>query len=94
MIKNNIAILQMPGFKKAYKRLHASQKNTTNKAIATIVENPLLGEAKKGDLAGLYVYKFNCVNQEFFLAYEFDPETRVLMALGVHENFYRDLKRS
>jgi len=27
------------------------------------------------------------------LAYEWDPNTRVLLLLGSHENFYRDLKR-
>jgi hypothetical protein len=27
------------------------------------------------------------------LAYEWDPKQRLLLALGVHENFYRDLKK-
>ncbi|MBV8802560.1 MAG: type II toxin-antitoxin system RelE/ParE family toxin [Gammaproteobacteria bacterium] len=27
------------------------------------------------------------------LAYEWIPEKRLLLALGIHENFYRDLKR-
>jgi hypothetical protein len=27
------------------------------------------------------------------LAYEFDPETQMLLLLGSHENFYRDPKR-
>jgi hypothetical protein len=27
------------------------------------------------------------------LAYEWNPTTRVLLLLGSHENFYRDLKR-
>ncbi|MCW8443625.1 type II toxin-antitoxin system RelE/ParE family toxin [Fluoribacter gormanii] len=29
----------------------------------------------------------------FLLAYEWDPALRILLALGVHQNFYRDLKR-
>ncbi|MBF0354665.1 MAG: type II toxin-antitoxin system RelE/ParE family toxin [Alphaproteobacteria bacterium] len=52
-----------------------------------------LCEAKKGDLAGVYVYKFQCVAQRFLLAYEYDPATRLLLLVGTHENFYRDLKR-
>jgi DMSO/TMAO reductase YedYZ molybdopterin-dependent catalytic subunit len=27
------------------------------------------------------------------MAYEYDPETRMLLLLGSHENFYRELKR-
>jgi hypothetical protein len=46
----------------------------------------------KGDLAGVFVYKFDCVNQQFLLAYQSNASKRVLLALGPHENFYRDLK--
>ena len=28
------------------------------------------------------------------LDYEYDPDTRMLLLLGSHENFYRELKRS
>lgn len=84
----------MPDFKRAYKKLHKNQKNSVDIAILDITNNPLLGEEKKGDLTGVYVYKFNNVNQQFLLAYEFDPKNRMLLALGVHENFYRDLKRN
>ena len=88
-----IIVLMMPAFKQRYKKLHLNQKAQVDGAIEVIKNNPLVGTEKKGDLAGVYVYKFDCVNQEFLLAYEFDPETRVLVGLGVHENFYRNLKR-
>jgi len=29
----------------------------------------------------------------FLLAYEYDLTTRVLLLVGTHENFYRNLKR-
>jgi mRNA interferase RelE/StbE len=48
---------------------------------------------KKGDLAGVLVHKFQCLDRRFLLAYEFDPNTRLLLLVGTHENFYRDLKR-
>lgn len=50
-------------------------------------------EEKKGDLAGVFVYKFKMHHQEILLAYEWIPRERLLLALGVHENFYRDLKQ-
>ena len=83
----------MPSFRRSYKRLHPNQKNAVNGAIQIITGSPEIGVEKKGDLAGVFVHKFDCVGQEMLLAYEFDPQTRVLLALGVHENFYRDLKR-
>ena len=83
----------MPAFKHRYKKLHDNQKARVNAAVEIIKTNPQAGTQKKGDLDLVYVYKFDCVGQEFLLAYEFDPDTRILLALGVHENFYRDLKR-
>ena len=64
-----------------------------NEVILTIVNNPTIGEEKKGDLAGVFVYKFKMHNQEFLLAYEWNPFNRLLLVLSVHENFYRDLKK-
>ncbi|GAH85831.1 unnamed protein product, partial [marine sediment metagenome] len=79
--------------KKAYKKLHANERTGVNKAIRLIIQDPEIGEEKRGDLAGVFVYKFNIHHQEFLLAYEWDPQNRLLLALGVHENFYRDLKK-
>lgn len=90
---SNVRVLQMPVFRRAYKKLQRNQKAAVDKAIAAVVSDPLSGEEKKGDLAGVFVFKFDCLNQQFLLAYEFDPVTRLLHAVGVHENFYRDLKR-
>lgn len=90
----DIIIKQMPSFKKTYKKLHKEHKIIVNAAILVIVNNPTIGEEKKGDLSGVFVYKFKIHNQEFLLAYEWDPLNRLLLALGVHENFYRDLKKT
>lgn len=81
----DITVLQMPLFNRAYKKLQRNQQEVTDQAVAAIVKNPALGTLKKGDLSGVY--------QQFLLAYEWEPTTRTLLALGVHENFYRDLKR-
>ena len=58
-----------------------------------IIENHTIGQEKKGDLVGVFVYKFKVHNQEMLLAYEWNAQKRLLLALGVHENFYRNLKK-
>lgn len=88
-----IHVQQANGFLRAYKKLNNNQKDAVDEAVADIIRDPSIGEAKKGDLSGVYVHKFDCVNQLFLLAYEFDPKTRLLLLVGTHENFYRELKR-
>lgn len=88
-----IRVLQLPPFKRAYKRLHPNQRRVVDDAVRTIVANPGIGQLKKGDLDGVYVHKFPCLDRQMLLAYEWDPMTRILLVLGVHENFYRNLKK-
>ncbi|MBV9575443.1 MAG: type II toxin-antitoxin system RelE/ParE family toxin [Gammaproteobacteria bacterium] len=83
----------MPVFKKAYKKLHLNKKSAVDDAIRAIIKNPKIGEEKKGGLAGVFVYKFKVHSQEILLAYEWSSKERLLLVLGVHENFYRDLKK-
>jgi mRNA interferase RelE/StbE len=88
-----VQVLQSMVFRRAYKRLHPNQKADVDDAVADIVRDPTLGEAKKGDLAGVFVHIFKTNGQLTLLAYEYDPGTRLLLLLGSHENFYRDMKR-
>ena len=88
-----VKVLQTNVFARAYKKLHPKRKDAVDKTVASIIQNPNLGEEKKSVLAGVFVYKFDCVGQLNLLAYEFDPSTRVLLLVGTHENFYRTLKR-
>ena len=92
-MRRSVEVLQSAAFARAYKKLHLNRRKNVDDAVNLITDNPLLGEPKKGDLAGVYVYKFNSQSQQMLLAYEFDPQTRYLLLLGTHENFYRDLKR-
>jgi mRNA-degrading endonuclease YafQ of YafQ-DinJ toxin-antitoxin module len=87
-------VLQAPSFKKATKKLHKNQKADLDQAIAFLIQQPLSGEQKKGDLAYLRVYKFKMVNQETLLGYSYEQNQLILelLSLGSHENFYRDLK--
>ncbi|MDS4022441.1 MAG: type II toxin-antitoxin system RelE/ParE family toxin [Candidatus Competibacter sp.] len=89
----SIQLEQKPAFKRAYKRLQPNQREAVHGAIREILADPRTGQEKKGDLAGVFVRRFDCVNQQFLLAYLWDESKRVLLAVGPHENFYRDLKR-
>ena len=87
-------VLQTPTFNKAVKKLKPNQKKALDTAIKEIMVKPLLGEQKKGDLVFLRVYKFKMSKQLTLLGYSFDNGTLTLelIALGAHENFYRDIK--
>ncbi len=87
-------VLQTPSFKKAVKKLHPNQKKDLDNVIYSLMKTPEMGEKKKGDLAYLRVYKFKMAKQETLLGYSYYKEQLVLelLALGSHENFYRDLK--
>lgn len=88
-------ILQTPTFKKQVKKLYPNQKKELDLAIGKVIDKPEQGDMKTGDLFGIQVYKFSMVNQLTLLAYEWSPEENqiILLALGSHENFYRDLKK-
>lgn len=90
-----VKISQSPTFKRSLKKLHSNQKKTLDKAIKALVKEPNLGEPKKGDLVGVSVYKFNIDKQQVLLAYQYIKIKKeiILLTLGSHENFYRDLKR-
>ncbi len=88
-----IDVLQTTLFAHQKKKLKKNQIRELNKAVKTIINNPKIGEQKNGDLAGTWIYKLKIVNQLYLLAYEWNIRTRTLIALGVHENFYRNLKK-
>ena len=85
---------QKPTFKRAYKKLQKTEREHVNQAIKTILSDPEIGNAKVGDLLGVRVCKFKVSTAKWLLAYELDGERIVLLAIGRHENSYRDLKRS
>ena len=84
-----------PRFDRAIKKISSTEKKILDGAVKSIVSDPLKGEMKKGDLSGIQVIKFRYLRQQMLLAYSVSLDGRqlVLMGYGVHENFYRDLKR-
>jgi mRNA interferase RelE/StbE len=88
-----ISIRVTPTFERAAKKLHARDKKDLDKAVREIAADPAIGVAKKGDLTGVYVHKFKINKQEVLLSYQYTSSEVVLLSLGSHENFYRNLKR-
>ncbi len=87
-------VYQTNRFSRAYRRLHPNQYPEVDGAILRIRQDPSIGVRKKGDLAELFVLKFSCLGQQLLLGYTVDEGVKLvyLEALGVHQNFYRDLK--
>ena len=56
--------------------------------------NPGIGEEKRADLEGIRVYKFKVLDLLVLLAYQVNTKKKevTFVAVGGHENFYRDLK--
>ena len=89
--------LQQPRrFARTYKKLHDNVAADVDAATDVVAADPTVGERKKGDLGQLLVYKFRSQGQLYLLGYSVDDAVRLvyLEAVGPHENFYRDLKRS
>ena len=84
-----------PRFDRAIKKITPAEKRILDGAVKSIMAQPFKGEAKKADLSGIQVIKFRHLKQQMLLAYSvsLDGTQLVLMGYGVHENFYRDLKR-
>ncbi len=94
-----------PPFSKFVKKAHKPLQLAIEDAADEICQNPGIGEAKVGDLAGIWVYKFKFNRQEYLVAYRppspeeqregVDVELLIIdfYQVGSHENFYDELKR-
>ena len=52
----------------------------------------MIGEEKKGDLRGIYIYKFKIKSLQYILSYRMIKSDVELIMIGPHENYYRNLK--
>jgi mRNA-degrading endonuclease RelE of RelBE toxin-antitoxin system len=84
-------IIQSRSFENKVKRFSKKQKNILDKQIRKIIDNPSIGQEKKGDLRGVFVHKFKIETIQYLLSYRFLTDTLELIMIGPHENYYRDL---
>ncbi len=87
-------VLQTNSFKRAVKKLKSNEKKALDEAVKQILGNPEIGEQKSGDLRHVWVYKYKLKILIYLLTYTYNEEEITLLAVGFHENFYRDLKKT
>ena len=85
-------IYQSRSFEKRVKKFNKKEKTALDNEIKKIVQEPLVGAEKKGDLRGIFVHKFKIQNQLYLLSYRTVSDGLELITIGPHENYYRDLK--
>lgn len=85
-------IFQSRSFEKKVKKFTAQEKKALDQQVKKIIENPAVGEEKRGDLLGVFVHKFKINITQYLLAYRLADENLELIMIGPHENYYRDLK--
>jgi mRNA-degrading endonuclease RelE of RelBE toxin-antitoxin system len=85
-------IFQSRSFEKKVKKFKKSEKKALDEAIHQVVKKPDIGEEKKGDLRGVYIFKFKIKTLQYLLSYRFIDGDLELIMIGPHENYYRDLK--
>ena len=88
-------VIQSGVFFRTVKKLHKKEKMTVDRAVKKIIDDTSIGDMKKGALAGVRVCKFKVADRQYLLAYLYEkkPDCVTLLALGSHENFYRDLSK-
>jgi len=85
-------IYQSRTFENKVKKLSKQEKELLDGEIRKIAENPLIGDEKKGDLGGIYIYKFKIKTLQYLLSYRLVKSDLELIMIGPHENYYRELK--
>ncbi|NHB87113.1 type II toxin-antitoxin system RelE/ParE family toxin [Photorhabdus tasmaniensis] len=90
-----IDVYETRRFSKALSKLSENLLTIVEDEIDRIIDNPEIGEQKKGDLSFLRVHKFQLNNQLTLLGYCW-IEGKIelyLLNFGPHENFYQEQKR-
>ena len=87
----------LPPAAKYLKKLKDNKlKRLYQEAIDRIREDHAIGEAKQGDLSGIYCYDifYNKTNYELAYSVEYVEDKMIVVIMaGTRENFYEELKR-
>ncbi len=89
---NRRHIKQSPLFGRKVKKFKSEEKAALDQEIRKVFSSPELGHEKRGDLRGVRIHKYRFQQQEMLLAYSFNDYEILLINIGPHENYYRDLK--
>lgn len=87
----------MPPAEKYFRKLKEKPLiRAYREALNKIADNPYAGDARKGDLAGLYGWDVFYARTNYEIAYRIYEENEQLVVVvlaGSSENFYEQLKR-
>lgn len=92
---NEIEVFQTRRFQKILDKLPEDMRADVEDEVDRIIQDPVIGELKKGDLSFLRVHKFRLNNQLMLIGYSWVEEKLELymLSLGSHENFYQEQKQ-
>ena len=97
MLFRSHRLVILPAAERYLKKIREkSLKEAFRKAVDEILADPYIGDAKVGDLSGVYCYDvyYNKTNYELAYAIVTNEDTTVVIILaGTRENFYEELKR-
>ncbi len=87
--------LAAPSYNRDRKRLARALIHRLDEVQAQILQDPHRGDRKRGALRHIWVEKFKAQNNQWLVAYLIDDkrDSVYFVAVGQHENFYRDLQR-
>ncbi|SFN41793.1 type II toxin-antitoxin system RelE/ParE family toxin [Xenorhabdus japonica] len=90
-----IDVYETRRFSKVLSKLPENLLAIVEDEIEKVIDNPEIGEQKRGNLSFLRVHKFQLNNQLTLLGYHWVEEKIELYLLnfGSHENFYQEQKR-
>jgi hypothetical protein len=86
-------IYQLRSLEKESKEDVEDRKDTLDREVKKIAEDPGLGQEKKGDWKGIFVHKVKLKTTQYLLAYRKVGSDLELVMIGPHENYYRNLKQ-
>ncbi len=81
--ESGIEVFETPTFKRVFKKLSESGKILVEDEIDRIIDDPVIGEQKKGDLSHLWVHKFKMNEQIVLLGYSWKEDELQLYLLNI-----------
>jgi mRNA interferase RelE/StbE len=85
-------IIQSRTFEKRVRRFRKQEKTILDRQVRRIAKDPSVGQEKRGELRGVFVYKFKIHATQYLLSYRMaDTDSLELIMIGPHENYYREL---
>ncbi len=93
-----LPIIIQPAAERYFKKIvDKTLKNKFKDAVREIRKDPSIGEAKTGDLAGIYGYDVYYHKTNYEIAYRLSEnengEVVVIIMAGTRENFWREIKK-